>query len=112
MLDKRSRKKCYMLPSRELSIAWKDDESYWNWPSIPGSRIKVLNSKLTYIKCTVNFVGSSIFIITSETRSSSLSSLESSSSSSEGFNKTFISCLRKPLSVISLIFFLVQHLLA
>ncbi|KAM7462041.1 hypothetical protein LguiA_030162 [Lonicera macranthoides] len=38
MLDKRSGKKCYMLPSRELSIAWKDDEAYWNWPSMPGSR--------------------------------------------------------------------------
>ncbi|KAM7466111.1 hypothetical protein LguiB_013673 [Lonicera macranthoides] len=38
MLDKRSGKKCYMIPSRELSIAWKDDDIYWNWPSIFESR--------------------------------------------------------------------------
>ncbi|KAM7466112.1 hypothetical protein LguiB_013674 [Lonicera macranthoides] len=38
MLDKKSGKKCYMLPSRELTIAWKDNEAYWKWPSIPGSR--------------------------------------------------------------------------
>ncbi|KAM7466115.1 hypothetical protein LguiB_013677 [Lonicera macranthoides] len=38
MLDKRSGKKCYMLRSRELSIAGKDNEAHWNWPSILGSR--------------------------------------------------------------------------
>ncbi|KAM7466109.1 hypothetical protein LguiB_013671 [Lonicera macranthoides] len=44
MLDKRSGKKCYMLPSKELSIAWKDDEKYWNLPSLSVSRfIEVAN---------------------------------------------------------------------
>ncbi|KAM7462025.1 hypothetical protein LguiA_030146 [Lonicera macranthoides] len=38
MLDKRSGKKCYMLPSTELSIAWMNDARYWKWPSIRESR--------------------------------------------------------------------------
>ncbi|KAM7466101.1 hypothetical protein LguiB_013663 [Lonicera macranthoides] len=38
MLDKRSGKKCYMLPSTELSIAWMNDARCWKWPSIRESR--------------------------------------------------------------------------
>lgn len=37
-LDKKSGKICYMLGARELSIAWGDNPSYWNWISLPESR--------------------------------------------------------------------------
>ncbi|GKV39937.1 hypothetical protein SLEP1_g47631 [Rubroshorea leprosula] len=37
-LDKRSGKKCYMLASRNLAIAWGDTPHYWRWISIPDSR--------------------------------------------------------------------------
>nr|XP_023923943.1 F-box protein PP2-B10-like isoform X2 [Quercus suber]XP_023923944.1 F-box protein PP2-B10-like isoform X3 [Quercus suber] len=37
-LDKLSGKKCYLLPARELTIAWGDDPHYWRWVSLPESR--------------------------------------------------------------------------
>ncbi|XP_050254508.1 F-box protein PP2-B10-like [Quercus robur] len=37
-LDKLSGKKCYLLPARELTIAWGDDPRYWRWVSLPESR--------------------------------------------------------------------------
>ncbi|KAJ8449115.1 hypothetical protein Cgig2_004170 [Carnegiea gigantea] len=37
-LDKRSLKKCYMLGSRSLTIAWGDNLQHWSWTLVPGSR--------------------------------------------------------------------------
>lgn len=37
-LDKASGKKCYMLGARDLSIAWQDDNRYWEWRHVPESR--------------------------------------------------------------------------
>ncbi|KAG9137475.1 hypothetical protein Leryth_016769 [Lithospermum erythrorhizon] len=37
-LTKASGKKCYMLSSRELGIAWGDNSSYWKWTTLPQSR--------------------------------------------------------------------------
>ncbi|KAH7858143.1 hypothetical protein Vadar_020449 [Vaccinium darrowii] len=37
-LDRESGKKCYILPARELDIAWKGDTRYWVWISLPESR--------------------------------------------------------------------------
>ncbi|CDO99429.1 unnamed protein product [Coffea canephora] len=37
-ISKSTGKKCYMLPARELCIAWKDTPRYWSWTSLPESR--------------------------------------------------------------------------
>lgn len=37
-LERKSGKKCYMLAARSLSIAWGNDDRYWNWIAMPDSR--------------------------------------------------------------------------
>ncbi|KAL7209688.1 hypothetical protein ACSBR1_031282 [Camellia fascicularis] len=37
-LDKETGKKCFTLPARELSIAWKNGPQHWQWLTSPESR--------------------------------------------------------------------------
>ncbi|KAL7177421.1 hypothetical protein ACSBR2_030728 [Camellia fascicularis] len=37
-VDKQSGKKCFMLPARQLGIAWGGTPQYWTWISLPESR--------------------------------------------------------------------------
>lgn len=54
-LDKRSLKKCYMLGSRSLTIAWGDNLQHWSWTSAPGSRFPE-NAKLEEV-CWLDIKG-------------------------------------------------------
>ncbi|KAL2518990.1 F-box protein [Abeliophyllum distichum] len=47
-LSKPSGKKCYMLCARELDIAWKDTQDYWEWKSLTESRFTEV-AELLYV---------------------------------------------------------------
>ncbi|XP_058744355.1 F-box protein PP2-B10-like [Vicia villosa] len=47
-LEKQSGKKIYMLSARDLSIAWGDTPTYWNWITLPESRFQEV-ARLNYV---------------------------------------------------------------
>ncbi|XP_058744341.1 putative F-box protein PP2-B12 [Vicia villosa] len=47
-LEKQSGKKIYMLSARDLSIAWGDTPTYWDWITLPESRFKEV-ARLRYV---------------------------------------------------------------
>ncbi|XP_058744363.1 putative F-box protein PP2-B12 [Vicia villosa] len=47
-LEKQSGKKIYMLSARDLSIAWGDTPTYWDWITLPESRFKDV-ARLRYV---------------------------------------------------------------